>query len=119
MDTRRAFGNRGEARAAEFLERKGFAVIERQFRTEFGEIDLVCKDAAGWIVFVEVKTRKSLTSGHPEESVTQAKLKHLEATGEEWLRVHVLERAAHRYDVVAITESVEGEVLDILHLEGV
>ncbi len=119
MDPRRTFGNRGEGRAADFLQEKGFEVIERQFRTEFGEVDLVCKDPADWIVFVEVKTRKSLASGQPEESVTGVKLKHLEAAGEEWLRIHTLERAPHRYDVVAITESDGGEVLDILHLEGV
>lgn len=119
MDPRRAFGNRGEGRAADFLIAKGFEVLERQYDTEFGEADLVCKDAEGWIVFVEVKTRKSLTSGHPEESVTGMKLKHLEAAGEEWLRVHGMERAAHRYDVVAIIENETGEVLDILHLEGV
>ena len=119
MDPRRAFGNRGETRAADFLVAKGYEVLEQQFRVEFGEVDLVCKDPEGWIVFVEVKTRKSLTSGLPEESVTGIKLKHLEAAGEAWLRAHAMERAAHRYDVVAITEDISGQVLDILHLEGV
>jgi putative endonuclease len=117
MDERRKLGNEGEDLAARFLKGVGYKILERQFRTKFGEIDLVAKDGRE-IVFVEVKTRQTLEFGHPEEAVHPVKLAHMSASGEGYLSEKRIESAAHRYDVVAITWP-EGQDPEILHLKNV
>lgn len=96
---RRQFGNEAEKEAARFLKKAGMKILERQYRTRFGEIDLIAKDGDE-IVFVEVKARKSAVFGYPEESVTARKLEKIARVGE-----HYLARKGdvpHRIDVVAI-----------------
>jgi len=60
----RWFGDAGERAAARFLRRLGFKIVCRQYRNEFGELDLIAIDG-DWLVFVEVNTRRS---GHPRET---------------------------------------------------
>jgi putative endonuclease len=62
----------GERKAEEFLINLGYEVIQRNFSTRFGEIDLICRDN-DTLVFVEVKTKTSLDYGSPEEMFTQTK----------------------------------------------
>ena len=71
-----AFGKQGEEKASEFLQKNGYKILERNFKTKFGEIDIITKHK-GEIVFVEVKTRSSDNFGFPEESVRKKKLSHL------------------------------------------
>ena len=117
MDERRELGNKGEELAARFLKKIGYKIMARQFRTRFGEIDLVAKDGHE-IVFVEVKTRQTLEFGHPEEAVHPIKLAHMSAAGEAYLSDQKIENVAHRYDVIAITWP-EGQDPEILHLRHV
>lgn len=117
MDKRRKLGNDGEELAARFLKNIGYKIIARQERTKFGEIDLVAKDGRE-IVFVEVKTRKTLEYGHPEEAVHPIKLAHMSAAGEAYLSEKRIEGVAHRYDVIAITWP-EDQDPEILHLKSV
>lgn len=117
MDERRKFGNEGEELAAKFLKRQGLKILKTQYRTKFGEIDLVARDGRE-IVFVEVKTRRTLEFGHPEEAVHPIKLAHMSAAGEYYLREHKCEAAPHRYDVIAIIWP-EGETPEILHLKAI
>jgi len=70
------FGKKGEEKASEFLQKLVYKILERNFRTKFGEIDIVAKHK-GAIVFVEVKTRSSDDFGLPEESIRKKKLSHL------------------------------------------
>lgn len=112
MDPRREFGNAGESRAAEFLAGIGYEVIEKQWRSKFGEIDLICLDGDE-VVFVEVKTRASLASGYPEDSVTGKKLRHLELAGEAYLQQVAWEQRPYRFDVIAIYLD------EITHLQGI
>ena len=116
MDPRRLFGNKGEARAAIYLKEKGYEILERQFRTRFGEIDLVAR-RGGEIVFVEVKTRASSVHGFPEDAVTETKLHRLEIAAEVYLKSKTQEGSAYRFDVIAILG--EGKTARIEHLEGV
>ena len=67
MNTKR-LGDRGEEAAAKFLANKGYKILARQFRTPLGELDLVARDG-GTLVFVEVKTRRSLRFGLPSDAV--------------------------------------------------
>ena len=79
-DSRREFGTSVEKAVAEYLEKKGFRILEHQYQSPFGEIDLVCQDGDE-VVFVEVKARQTSTFGYPEESVTRQKLSHITKCG--------------------------------------
>ncbi len=116
MDPRRIFGNQGEDEAATFLKKKGYKILETQFTTRFGEIDLIALDGDE-IVFVEVKTRRSLAMGYPEESVHEKKLHKLEIAAGAYLASVTKEEVPHRFDVVAIV--VQGNDREFRHLIGV
>lgn len=118
MDERRELGNLGERLAMDFLIDHGYEVLERQWRCVFGEIDLICLDQNGEVVFVEVKTRESLESGYPEDSVTPKKRKSMEASGEWFLRQSAWESKAHRFDVIAIILCADAKP-EITHLVGI
>ena len=68
----RAKGAEYEARAAEFLESRGYEILERNFRCAYGEIDLIARQGSG-LIFVEVKYRKNRRAGLPEEAVSLLK----------------------------------------------
>ncbi len=104
VDRRAPFGKRGEDLACEALCRRGYAVVERRFRTRMGELDIIARDG-DTIVFVEVKTRSSGSFGTPFESVTWRKRHRLCSMAAEYLLVHRLAGAPCRFDVVAIVES--------------
>ena len=118
MDIRRRFGNRGEKMAEKFLKNLGYKILERQWTSEFGEVDLICIDPNSDIVFVEVKTRRSLTSGHPEDSVTTQKLEHMSRTADCFLRERRWHQKPYRFDVIAITESANHDT-EIVHIKAV
>ena len=69
---RRDTGRLGEKIARDFLEKRGYIIIEKNFRTSAGEIDLIARKGE-YLVFIEVRTKKSLSFGSPEESVTPLK----------------------------------------------
>ncbi|MDP2909847.1 MAG: YraN family protein, partial [bacterium] len=73
-------GDLGERLAGEFLERKGYEIVERNYRTKWSEIDLICKDK-GDLVFVEVKTRIDGIFGTPEDAINKDKMRRLVITG--------------------------------------
>jgi putative endonuclease len=75
-DPRRVLGKRGEDIAADFFIERGFEILARNWRCRYGEIDLVIKKGDE-IRIVEVKTRKSLRVGLPEDSVTEEKLERI------------------------------------------
>jgi putative endonuclease len=80
----------------------GYELVARNWRCEYGEIDLVMRHEDAW-VFVEVKARRSEGFGTPQEAVTPAKQRHLLETAQFYLAQHDLEDVAWRVDVVAIT----------------
>ncbi len=102
-------GKRGEEIAAEYLEAKGYRVLDVNYRFERGEIDIVCFDptpadvaSAGEIVFVEVKARSGAAFGRPEDAVTDEKKKRIVATSEAYLYEKKLDGAPCRFDVVSV-----------------
>lgn len=112
---RQTLGKLGEEMACRELERRGYAIIARRFRTRFGEIDIVSDDH-GTIAFVEVRARKSAYRGTAAESVTASKQRRIAAMALDYLaRAGKLE-ARCRFDVVAIdgigTEDVELRVIE-------
>ena len=107
----RALGALAEARAAEFLQRKGFAVVDRNWTCRGGEIDLVCRDG-DTLVFVEVRARSSTSHGTPLETVVDVKRRRLIRAAEIYLHVKKRTDAACRFDVVAITGDVVEHIED-------
>lgn len=102
---RRRVGADKECLAAAFLESRGVSILERNYRSRSGEIDLVGRDGE-YLVFIEVKYRASVRMGHPEEAVGYAKQKQICRVADYYRLVRQLPvQTAIRYDVVAI----EGE----------
>jgi putative endonuclease len=110
--SRQELGRWGEARAADFLVDQGYSIIERNFRTPYGEIDLVAQKTLGpsaeyqepqeILVFVEVKTRTSQSFGYPEEAVTPLKQEHLISAAQHYLQEHPHLDLDWRIDVISI-----------------
>jgi putative endonuclease len=94
-------GRQGEKQAATFLKQHGIRVLARGVANQFGEIDLVGLDGET-IVFVEVRTRRSLDAGHPAESVTAEKQGRLTRAALAFLKQNRLLDRRSRFDVVAI-----------------
>jgi putative endonuclease len=98
---RQELGILGENLAVEELTRRGYAILERRYRTRYGEIDIVAEHE-GTLVFVEVKAREDFTCGSAAEAVTPDKQRRVVSRAVEYLaRNHVTDRPC-RFDVVAI-----------------
>jgi putative endonuclease len=98
---RSEIGRRGEDAAAVYLERQGMEIIDRNWRTGRGEIDIIALDE-DTLVMCEVKTRTSHRSGTPEEAVSETKRKRLSRLARSYLAVCSLEPCPVRFDVVSI-----------------
>jgi putative endonuclease len=94
-------GVRGEDFAVKYLEREGYEVIERNWRCKPREADIIANDGCT-LVFCEVKTRRSLEKGFPEESVTKAKRRRYETIAAYYLSEHDLPSMRVRFDVISI-----------------
>ncbi|NYE94598.1 putative endonuclease [Psychromicrobium silvestre] len=117
MRSKEELGRAGEALAAEFLERRGFEMIDANWRCPSGEIDLVALDGE-ILVIIEVKTRRSLRYGHPFEAITESKLHRLRTLAVLWARHHGFFTARLRLDAVAVLLA-QGAEPKIEHLRGV
>ena len=108
-------GRKGEDLAASYLRNLGWEILERNYRTRLGEIDLVCRDRES-IVFVEVKTRIETDFARPDQSVTQRKQAKLRRLVEDYLVKHRQESADIRFDVLGVTLSERKPEFD--HIVG-
>jgi putative endonuclease len=96
-----ALGRSGEDRAADWYARHGYQIVERNWRSRRGEIDLVCaRDEV--LVFCEVKTRLSDRLGAPVEAVTRVKQLRLRRLAAEYISRHTCGGHQPRFDVVAV-----------------
>ena len=109
-------GRFGEEQAAKYLRRRGYRVVESNYSCRAGEIDLIVRDRK-YIVFVEVKLRRSADFAEAREFVTAAKQRRIVTTASLWLSQHETELQP-RFDVVEIY-APEGERgrMEIRHLE--
>lgn len=95
-------GSAGEALAENYLSAQGLVPVARNFRSTYGEIDLIMRQGATW-VFIEVKQRSSTAFGSPAECVTASKQKKIAlAAAAFFQQQHISGQAAMRFDVVAI-----------------
>ena len=93
-------GKRGEEIAAEFLKKQGVDIIEKNYHTKFGEIDLIGFDKST-IIFIEVKLRNNDNFGTPVEAITQTKLKRIYKSALWYISMHK-HNYDYRFDVIAI-----------------
>ena len=98
---KKALGTKGEHLAVKFLKKKGYKILQRNYRCRIGEIDIVCYDH-GTIVFVEVKTRRSDKYGQPEISVTEAKKRQIIKIASHYVAEKKIEGIDLRFDAVSI-----------------
>jgi putative endonuclease len=117
MAAKDELGRRGEAIAAGYLADAGMRVVERNWRCQQGEIDLIARDGEE-LVFVEVKTRSSTSFGHPLEAITPRKLARLRRLAAAWCEAHPGRHDRIRIDAVAIVAPAFGAVL-VEHLKRV
>jgi putative endonuclease len=105
-------GNKGEKLAAEFLQKKGFEVVARNYRFRRAEIDLIVR-RDNWIIFVEVKTRSSSSYGEPEEFVDDHKTRNVFDAAEEY--IYSTDWHGHiRFDIISVKL---GHEIEIEHFE--
>ncbi|MDR2565774.1 MAG: YraN family protein [Bifidobacteriaceae bacterium] len=117
-NSRQSLGRYGESVAAAYLTLKGWKLLDRNWRCQVGELDLVAQPDPDTLVFVEVKTRASDRCGTPEAAVTERKLARLRQLAAAWLAAHDRHADVVRIDVVAVTTGgAAGR--SIQHLEGV
>jgi len=98
---RRDTGILGEKLAKDFLKKRGYRIVETNYRCPEGEIDIVARHK-DYLVFVEVRTKTSLEFGSPEESITQTKQERLKSTASRYQQTHDNLPPLWRIDVVAI-----------------
>lgn len=100
---KKLLGEVGEKQAEKYLKKLKYKILEKNFQSNVGEIDIIAKDGDAY-VFIEVKTRTSVTYGEPMEAVTRAKQRHIIRTAELYLYQNSIDSTAVmiRFDVIEI-----------------
>lgn len=108
LNRQQQFGKRSERLAAEFLKRTGYRILETNYRSKLGEIDIIAREK-GTIVFVEVKARNSRRFGSPKGAVTPAKQRKISMAALDYLKRTGQSEGSARFDVVAI-DTASGKI---------
>ena len=119
-DPRPQLGRLGEQLAAEHLVRRGFQIVERNYRTRWGELDIIAFDGCT-LAFCEVKTRRASRSGAgPLEAIRTLKRSRVRTMARTWLaeRNDRPYADAVRFDAIGVTLDAGGRLLSLEHLEG-
>lgn len=111
--SRQRFGKKGESLAIRYLKKQGYRILEQNYRTRLGEIDIIAKDK-GTIAFVEVKARRSFLFGDPKYAVTPKKQRKISMVALCYLKETKQERAKARFDVVAVSSKQDGPDIEIV-----
>lgn len=113
LNQKQKIGEKGEFIAERHLKKKGYKILERNYRTKLGEIDIIAKEKKT-IVFVEVKTRRSWQFGNPKGSVTPAKQRKISMVALQYLKTIDRSNTKARFDVVAITATRDTPQIEII-----
>lgn len=116
MTHRQNLGSQGEQLAVEYLESIGYIIVDRNWRGNRCELDVVALDRE-CVVFVEVKTRASSRYGSPLEAITPAKLSNMTRAAFSWLTVNYLHHEGIRFDAIGI--ELIAPKPRIVHIRGV
>jgi putative endonuclease len=113
-DSRKALGSKGDELAVQYLKKKGYKVIEKNYHCQGGEIDLIAREG-DTLVFVEIKARSSLDFGLPQDAVDRFKQKKICRAATAYLAEHRLsEDIAARFDVVAVRLTPSGPDIELI-----
>ena len=107
------FGEKGEALAVRRLRKAGYKIIETNYHTRLGEIDIIAKDK-DTIVFVEVKSRRSVHFGDPKHAVTPQKQRKISMVALYYLKTTGQTTARARFDVVTVISNRDQPQVDII-----
>ena len=107
------FGEKSESVAVNCLKKQGYRIIELNYRTKLGEIDIIAKQGKT-LVFIEVKARKSSRFGRPELAVTPKKQRKISMVALYYLKSTKQSNAKARFDVVAINSAKERPSIKII-----
>jgi putative endonuclease len=113
--SRKKIGDLGEDFAFKYLKKNGYKIIERNFRSSLGEIDIIAKNK-DYICFVEVKTRRENKFGNPEEAITDYKKNKLRKLALYFFKINKLNpyNFKIRFDVVAIDFRENKPIIEII-----
>jgi len=114
---RRDTGILGEKLAGDFLKKRGYRIYETNYRCPEGEIDIVARHKDS-LVFIEVRTKRSLQFGSPEESITPTKMERLRTVAAHYQQTHNNLPSSWRIDVVAVEIDQKGKPLRIELIEN-
>jgi putative endonuclease len=106
-ENRVARGRQAESLAASYLRLRGCTIVESNYRDGPREIDLIARQG-GWLIIVEVRFRRDVARGLPEESVRRSKCVHLLRAGEAYWRAHGRGLGRLRFDLITILFEEEG-----------
>ena len=111
--SRQKFGEKSESIAASYLKKQGYKIIELNYRTKLGEIDIIAKES-GTIAFIEVKARRSGQFGNPKWAVTPKKQKKISMVALQYLKAAGQCNVKARFDVVSIIFSHDNPSIEIV-----
>ena len=117
-NARQQLGRWGEGVAATYLEAHGFAIVARNWRCPYGEVDLVVQQDER-VHFVEVKTRRGRGHGLPEEALNPRKAAHLTAVAQTYLAEQGLDEVDWQIDLIAVELDPHGKLLRCEHIPNV
>jgi len=113
QNQRQKFGRKAESLAAWYLKKNGYKVVEQNYRTPLGEIDIIAKEKKT-IVFVEVKARRSLRYGSPKWAVTPRKQRKISMVALQYLKATRQGDAHARFDVVTVSVNQDEPQIEIV-----
>ena len=112
-DKRQQFGKKSENLAVWYLKKNGYKIIEQNYRTPLGEIDIIAKEKKT-IVFVEVKSRQSIRYGNPKWALTPQKQRKISMVALQYLKSTRQMDAKARFDVVAVMSNRDQPQIEIV-----
>jgi len=107
------FGKKAENDAVRYLKKNGYRILEMNYRTKLGEIDIIAKDGKT-LVFVEVKARRSTLYGHPKWAITAKKKRNMSMVALHYLKSIHQSEAKARFDVVTISPDKNTSKIEII-----
>lgn len=114
---RKDTGERGEKLARDFLKKQGYKIVENNYRCRRGEVDIIAWDG-DTLVFVEVRSKRNLACGSPEESITRTKQERLRLTAYHYLENNHLDDADWRIDAILVEMDALGNSTRLEHLQN-
>jgi putative endonuclease len=113
LNIRQKFGEKSESIAVSYLKKQGYKILEQNYRTKLGEIDIIAREK-GTIAFIEVKARKSKNFGNPKWAVTPKKQRKISMVALQYLKTTMQSNVKARFDVVSIISSQDNPSIEIV-----